>query len=107
MPINVSRHGRKFVEVEVSTTPQITTGFEALFGETGGWKIGEIVADPDPAPVVATAVVVRWLVAGAQAPIDETAVPDYVLTDDFVQMTIRAPAHPELEAFPGPILILQ
>ena len=107
MSINVNRYGRKFVEVEISTTPQIETGFESLFGSTGGWKTGEILAEPDPAPVVATAVVVRWLVAGAECPAEEGIIPDYTLTDEFVQMTIRAPAHPELEAFPGPILILQ
>lgn len=103
--MNLSRFGQKWYEVEISTVPQVSTGWEATFDGGTTWVAGEVVTEPDPAPVVTGAVVVRWLLAGSQAPAVDTA-PDVVLTDG-VQPILRAAANPEVEAFAGPLIILE
>jgi hypothetical protein len=103
--VNLSRFAQKWYEVEIFTDPQILTGWEATFDDGTSWIVGEVVADPVPAPANPGAVVVRWLLAGPDAPpLDQ--VPDFVITAG-VQPVLRAPAEPEAEALTGPMVILQ
>lgn len=104
--MNLSRFGRKWYELEVATTPQIVSGWEATFDSGATWLPAEVVATPDPLPVVSTAAVIRWLLEGPDASAGASP-PDFVVHADTIVPVIRAANDPELEAFNGPIIILE
>ena len=104
--MNLSRFGRKWYELEIATEPQITSGWEATFDNGTSWVNAEVVTNPVPPPVRATAVVVRWLIQGPNAA-SGAQPPDYILEAASVAPVIRAANDPELEAFQGPIIILE
>lgn len=85
--MNLSRHGREYLELTLTTTPPIAGGWEASFDAGATWAAGEEVADQDDR--------YRWLLAGDLA--DPTGAVA-VLGEGLHGVVVRATSNPEIVA---------